>query len=620
MKPNASGYQGMLRRARRRLFLLWGRWIGRRGIIPKMILMFVILQFLLDYLFEGLLRMPSSLVDPVGDFAAVAGVYWLFRRDIDLIYYPEGAVGKGRIRRPPSPGKEAAVEEQAEAGGDPSLFPPPSTEESCAHLSTDSLCSRDARVLLVDENPRTLESAREVLSDAGIGAVQTLTDCGEVLSVLSRESVSVLLLGIDLCKDSGIDLVRKIRQEYPQLPVVVITTTMNVEAAGTCMKTGAFDYLVMPVEKNRFLSSVRRALEIRELRCEVSTLRDEFLLSPPADEFAFNGIRTRNRKLQAVCHYVEAVAASRQPVLITGETGVGKELIARAIHEISGCAGRFVAVNVAGLDDTMFSDTLFGHMKGAFTGADKKREGLLARASGGTLFLDEIGDLKESTQIKLLRLLEEKQYYPLGSDAPMTTDARIVCATHHCLSKLLTAGEFRKDLYFRLHAHHVHIPPLRERMEDLPLLLDHCLEDAAQSFGKKKPTPPPEILTLLSVYHFPGNVRELRSMVFDAVAQHRSGVLSLESFRKALKKDPSVPAEAAETTDMSAIEIPFQPSSRLPTIREAVDILVAEAMKRSGNNRGIAALQLGITREALNKRLARQKSLSRMERKEADAA
>jgi DNA-binding NtrC family response regulator len=245
---------------------------------------------------------------------------------------------------------------------------------------------------------------------------------------------------------------------------------------------------------------------------------------------------------------------------------------------------------------------------------------LLARASGGTLFLDEIGDLKESTQIKLLRLLEEKQYYPLGSDAPMTTDARIVCATHHCLSKLLTAGEFRKDLYFRLHAHHVHIPPLRERMEDLPLLLDHCLEDAAQSFGKKKPTPPPEILTLLSVYHFPGNVRELRSMVFDAVAQHRSGVLSLESFRKALKKDPSVPAEAAETTDMSAIEIPFQPSSRLPTIREAVDRLVAEAMKRSGNNRGVAALQLGITREALNKRLARQKSLSRMERKEADAA
>ena len=259
--------------------------------------------------------------------------------------------------------------------------------------------------------------------------------------------------------------------------------------------------------------------------------------------------------MQAICRYVEAVAPSRQPVLVTGETGAGKELIARAIHDLSGCAGRFVAVNVAGLDDTMFSDTLFGHTRGAYTGADNKRDGLLARASGGTLFLDEIGDLKESTQVKLLRLLEEKLYYPLGSDAPLTTDARIVCATHHSLPKLLTAGEFRTDLFFRLQAHHVHIPPLRERMEDLASLLDHCLEEAAQSFGKKKPTPPPEIVTLLSVYHFPGNVRELRSMVFDAVAQHQSGVLSLESFRRALR-DQLARKDATATTDMSAVECP----------------------------------------------------------------
>ena len=458
-----------------------------------------------------------------------------------------------------------------------------------------------------------------VLCDAGVGAVQTLTERLEVLSFISKESVAVLLLGVDLSEVSGMDLVRKIREEHPQLPVIVMTTTLNVEAAVACMKAGAFDYLIKPVEKNRFLSSVRRALEVRELRDEVSTLKEHLLLSPAADEIAFHGIRTRNRKMQAICRYVEAVAPSRQPVLVTGETGAGKELIARAIHDLSGCAGRFVAVNVAGLDDTMFSDTLFGHTRGAYTGADKKRDGLLARASGGTLFLDEIGDLKESTQVKLLRLLEEKLYYPLGSDAPLTTDARIVCATHHSLPKLLTAGEFRTDLFFRLQAHHVHIPPLRERMEDLASLLDHCLEEAAQSFGKKKPTPPPEIVTLLSVYHFPGNVRELRSMVFDAVAQHQSGVLSLESFRTALK-DQLGRKDATATTDMYAVEAPFQSFSCLPTIRDTVDHLVAEALKRSGNNRGVAALQLGITREALNKRLARQKLLSRKEPKTADVA
>jgi DNA-binding NtrC family response regulator len=604
--------------ARGRFSVLWRRWTGGRGIILKMILIFLVLHHLWDYLFEELLRLPEKLVDPVGVFIAAAIVYWAFLRDIESIFYPEGAVGKGRTAPPPSPGMGAAGEEQAEAGGDPSREPPPPTDSSALD-SPDALDPRAACVLLVDEDPRYLESARAALCDAGIGAVRTLTESGEVLSFISGESVAVLLLGVDLSEDSGMDLVRKIRDEHPQLPAIVMTTTLNVEAAVACMKAGAFDYLIKPVEKNRFLSSVRRALEVRELRHEVSTLKEHLLLSPATDEIAFHGIRTRNRRMLAICRYVEAVAPSRQPVLITGETGAGKELIARAIHDLSGCAGRFVAVNVAGLDDTMFSDTLFGHTKGAYTGADKKRDGLLARASGGTLFLDEIGDLKESTQVKLLRLLEEKLYYPLGSDAPLTTDARIVCATHHSLPELLTEGEFRKDLFFRLQAHHVHLPPLRERMEDLAPLLGHCLEEASQSFGKKKPTPPPEILTLLSVYHFPGNVRELRSMVFDAVAQHQSGVLSLESFRRALK-DQLARKDAAATADMSAVGVPFQSFPCLPTIRETVDRLVAEALKRSGNNRGVAALQLGITREALNKRLARQKLLSQKERKTADAA
>ena len=251
--------------ARGRLSALWRGWTGGRGIILKMILTFLVLHYLWDYLFEDLLRLPGKLVDPLGVFFAVAIVYWVFLRDIESIFYPEGAVGKERKAHPSFPGKGAAGEEQAEAGSDPSRPPPPSTVSGVLG-SPDALAPRAASVLLVDEDPRYLESARAVLCDAGIGAVQTLTERLEVLSFISRESVAVLLLGVDLSEVSGMDLVRKIREEHPQLPVIVMTTTLNVEAAVACMKAGAFDYLIKPVEKNRFLSSVRRALEVRELR------------------------------------------------------------------------------------------------------------------------------------------------------------------------------------------------------------------------------------------------------------------------------------------------------------------------------------------------------------------
>ncbi|MGB3095382.1 MAG: sigma 54-interacting transcriptional regulator, partial [Candidatus Deferrimicrobiaceae bacterium] len=316
---------------------------------------------------------------------------------------------------------------------------------------------------------------------------------------------------------------------------------------------------------------------------------------------AFSGILSISRKMFGIFHYLEAIARSSQPVLITGETGAGKELIARAVHAISASRGAFVAVNVAGLDDTMFSDTLFGHTKGAFTGAEQARDGLIAQASGGTLFLDEIGDLKNSSQVKLLRLLEEREYYPLGSDVFRRTDARVICATHQHPTELLSAKTLRKDLYYRLTGHHVHVPPLRERPEDLPLLVEHFLEEAARSVGKKKPTPPPELFTLLSAYGFPGNVRELKMMIHDAVARHRSGVLSLDSLRKVV--GPAGPSDdrVAPAGGDPSLSIP----GRFPTLKEAEEFLVSEALKRSRGNQGVAATLLGITRQALNKRLIR---------------
>jgi len=327
------------------------------------------------------------------------------------------------------------------------------------------------------------------------------------------------------------------------------------------------------------------------------------LMGELEDEDAFSSIITVNKRMRAIFQYVEVIAATHQPVLITGETGTGKELFAKAVHSISGKKGEFVAVNVAGLDDTMFSDTLFGHKKGAYTGAEEAREGLIAYAAGGTLFLDEIGDTNESSQVKLLRLLQEQKYYPLGSDVPKKSDVRIVVATNQDLQKLIIEGRFRKDLYYRLRAHQIHIPPLRDRMEDIPVLLDYYLEEAAESMKKKKPTVPPELLTLMSTYHFPGNIRELQAMVYDAVARHKGGVLSMESFRDIIgqeRQGAAAQARAAEET------VPYGTRGNFPTLRDSESALIDKAMKLSNGNQGIAASLLGITRQALNKRLNRK--------------
>jgi DNA-binding NtrC family response regulator len=288
--------------------------------------------------------------------------------------------------------------------------------------------------------------------------------------------------------------------------------------------------------------------------------------------------------------------------LITGETGVGKELVAKAIHHLSNHKGSFTPVNVAGLDDNVFADTLFGHRKGAFTGADQARNGLVEQASGGTLFLDEIGDLSPASQVKLLRLLQDGEFFPLGSDVGKRSDARMVVATNQDIEALREYGKFRKDLYHRLCVHHVHLPPLRERREDLPVLVDYFLENSSKALGKNKPTPPKELLTLLSTYHFPGNVRELQSIIFDAVSGHKSGKLSMDVFKSYIyqrhltsKVDVKLPQPEEH------VLISF--SEHLPTLKQTEEFLIAEALKRSNSNQSIAASMLGITRQALNKRL-----------------
>jgi DNA-binding NtrC family response regulator len=304
--------------------------------------------------------------------------------------------------------------------------------------------------------------------------------------------------------------------------------------------------------------------------------------------------------MRAVFAYVEAVAKSPQPLLITGESGVGKELIARAAHSLSGCRGKLVTVNVAGLDDTVFADTLFGHLRGAYTGAEQPRRGMVEEAADGTLFLDEIGDLSIPSQVKLLRLLQEGEYFPLGSDLPKRLKARIIVATHQDLAGREAAGTFRRDLYYRLHTHQVHLPPLRERRSDIPLLLEHFLAEAARTLGKPQPVPPKGLLPLLAGYSFPGNVRELKAMIYDAVSQQRERTLSLELFaRVAERSRPESGANAAPPQRHN----PFAGFEELPTFGDAAAFLVLEAMERAGGNQTTAARLLGISQPALSKRL-----------------
>ncbi|MCP5104299.1 MAG: sigma-54-dependent Fis family transcriptional regulator, partial [bacterium] len=387
-------------------------------------------------------------------------------------------------------------------------------------------------VLLVDDEPQFLSTAGFILKGEGITHVMACDDSRDVLPLLREQKCSAVVLDLTMPHISGTQLLPQLLAEFPGTPVIIITAVNDVETAVKCMKKGALDYLVKPVDSDRLTTAILCALKFNELNDQNRRLKDSILSDKMGHPEAFAGLVTLDRQMHAIFKYMEAVAETFLPVLITGETGVGKELLAKAIHTLSKRPGQLVAINTAGLDDTLFSDTLFGHKKGGFTGANANRKGMIEAAANGTLFLDELGDLSIPSQVKLLRLLQEGQYYPLGADSPKFTNARFLAATNVNLEEAAAKGTFRKDLYFRLRSHRVKVPPLRERVEDIPLLFDHFLEEAGHKLKKKIPAYPPQLITLLTTYAFPGNVRELQTMAFDAVARHQGGVLSMNSFKE----------------------------------------------------------------------------------------
>ena len=463
-------------------------------------------------------------------------------------------------------------------------------------------------VLLVDDEAQFLFSASLSLNSEGIDNVIQCQDSRDVMSILAEADFSVVVLDMLMPHLSGWDLLPIVVKDFPDIPVIIITAVNEVKTAVDCMKEGTFDYLVKPVDKVRLVTTVQRAIEVRELREENTRLRDYLLSDKLEQPDVFSEIITQNPVMRSIFQYIEAIAENALPVLITGETGVGKELVAKALHRLSGRTGELVTVNVAGLDDHLFADTLFGHKKGAFTGADTARDGLVDRASGGTLFLDEIGDLSIESQVKLLRLVQEGKYYTLGEDVPKLTDARIIVATNRDIESTMKAEKFRRDLYYRLQTHHIHVPPLRDRREDLPLLVEHFLGKAAEQFAKNKPTPPAEFFTLLGIYHFPGNIRELESMIFDAVSRHKRGVLSMKSFEAKIGHQ-ALASQEGETGNGQENSLPFTdllPTlDQLPPLKDAEQLLIEEALKRSDGNQTIAARLLGMSRQALHNRLSR---------------
>ena len=455
-------------------------------------------------------------------------------------------------------------------------------------------------LLLVDDEDSWLQSFRATLRSQGIDNVVLLNDGTKVMETLEERQYCAVAVDLMMPGISGEELIPKIVAEHPELPVLVISGLNEIKAVVNCIRKGAFDFIVKTEDRNTLIAGVRHAIEIFELRQENNSLQQRFFKDQPDRPELFSEIVTAHKDMISIFKYIEAIAETSRPVLITGESGVGKELIARAVHDASGRKGRFVAVNSAGLDDNVFSDTLFGHKKGAFTGATEARIGLVEKARNGTLFLDEIGDLSPASQTKLLRLLQEHEFMPLGSDMAKRSSARIITATHQSITGMQEQGKFRKDLFFRLRGHMLNIPPLRERMEDLPLLVSHFLDEVQTEIGSDIEADVHEICAFLDSYPFPGNVRELQHLVHDAASICGYRELKPLHFKKLLVVPGGATGSGFSPAD-SGESVTF--GSRLPTLQEVRARLIDEALRRTKGNQSSAAQLIGVTRQAVSKYL-----------------
>lgn len=458
------------------------------------------------------------------------------------------------------------------------------------------MAKKSPAILIVDDDLVAGELFKVTLEAHGFGNVEVCNDSRNAMNRVRSGPISILLLDLFMPHVSGTEILEQMIREYPYIPVIVLTVDDSVDVAVSCMKTGAFDFMTKPVDKNRLVASVNAAMRVRDLEGRLSLYGDEGeTLAEPSHPEIFERIVTRSTKITSLFSYIEAIGLSPRSVLITGESGTGKELLARAVHDAGNLKGEFIAVNVSGLDDTMFTDTLFGHLKGSYTGADTARGGLVESAEGGTLFLDEIGDMELSSQVKLLRLLQEGEYYPLGSDKAKNAHIRVVAATNADLQQRMDDGTFRKDLFYRLISHHIVVPPVRDRKEDIPPLVDFLVEEECKALRRVVPKIPVSTVNRLLAYDFPGNVRELQAILIDGLSRCNGNELMpvhLEDYfsRRGMESTAAVSISYRE---------PF------PKLSEVEDFFINEAMKRSEGNQSAAAKLLGISQSTLSRRQTR---------------
>ena len=436
------------------------------------------------------------------------------------------------------------------------------------------------RILIAEDEEVLRRNLCDFLERHGYDVVG-VADGQEALEKLNADDYAVLLTDIRMPRMDGITLLRRVGAERPETQVLVTTAYATVDTAIEALRLGAFDYLLKPIAFEDLLQKLKNLSAYRAMQGEVHRLRRDV-----QRRLGFEGIIGESQATQSVFELIDKVAPTQSTVLITGESGTGKELVARAIWSRSSLAEQeFLAVNMAAIPSDMLEAQLFGHEKGAFTGADRSREGSLRSVRGGTIFLDEIGELPIQMQIKLLRVLESGEILPVGAARPMNVSFRLIAATNQNLEDAVKDGSFRQDLYFRLNVFRIAIPPLRERPDDIPSLVAHLIERHARSLGRKPRGISNDAMRLLLAYHWPGNVRELSNVIERATILASGGVI----------EQSDLPAELKETTQ--------QPIELRRAVDQFEERHITWVLNVAGGNRERAAKMLGIDPATLYRRL-----------------
>jgi two-component system nitrogen regulation response regulator GlnG len=463
------------------------------------------------------------------------------------------------------------------------------------------------KILVVDDEPAMLLAILRRAFRSSPPDMLTATSGQEGLALAREHHPDVTVLDVVLPDQSGLDVFRQLREIDARSPVIFITGSTTTETAIEAMKLGAYDYLLKPPRLVQLQQTIERALEIRRLMHVPAVLSESEVPDERAD-----AIVGRCPAMQAVYKAIGRVASQDVTVLITGESGTGKELVARAIYQHSRRAnGPFLAINCAAIPEQLLESELFGHEKGAYTGAVRQRIGKFEQCSGGTLFLDEVGDMALLTQSKMLRMLQEQKFERLGGNETIQTDVRLLAATNQGLEHLITQGRFRADLYYRLSVFTIRLPPLRERGEDIPLLIHHYLRRYNRELGKNVQRVAPEALAMLERYPWPGNLRELQSVLKQALLQATGAVLVSDFLPEYLKqKCGELERQTAYPEDRPSLREFI--SERLAagsenlykeTLRRVERLLLTQVLEQTGGNQLKAARILGMSRGSLHSKL-----------------